>query len=71
MSKSKKYVQIGVTAMRDPVTGEMLPSVPLFIRREDADSSAVAQIRIGTLAHELASKMDEYLTALAKAGMEP
>ena len=66
MSKSKKYVQIGVTAMRDPVTGEMLPSVPLYIRREDAESDAVVQIRI-----ELASKMDEYLTALAKAGMEP
>ena len=29
------YIQIGVTALRDPVTGCPLESVPLFIRAED------------------------------------
>ena len=29
------YIQIGVTALRDPVTGEYLPAVPLYIREED------------------------------------
>ena len=29
------YIQVGVTALRDPVTGEYLPAVPLYIREED------------------------------------
>ena len=29
------FIQIGVTALRDPGTGEYLPSVPLYIRAED------------------------------------
>ena len=29
------YIQIGTTALRDPVTGCPLESVPLFIRAED------------------------------------
>ena len=33
---SERYVQVGVTALRDPVTGKFLPAVPLFIREEDA-----------------------------------
>lgn len=32
---AEKMVQIGVTALRDP-SGGFLPSVPLFIREEDA-----------------------------------
>lgn len=36
-----KYIQIGVTALRDPATGEFLPSVPLFIQaREDEPEQA-------------------------------
>ena len=30
------YIQIGVTATRNPVTGEFYPSVPLYIRASDA-----------------------------------
>ena len=30
-----EYIQVGVTAMRDPATGGFLPSVPLYIRAED------------------------------------
>ena len=31
-----EFIQVGVTAMRDPVTGEFLPSVPLYVQAEDA-----------------------------------
>ena len=34
------YVQIGQTALRDPLTGEFLPAVPLFIRESDAAAAA-------------------------------
>ena len=36
-----EYIQVGVTAMRDPATGEFLPSVPLYIREEDREKVAV------------------------------
>lgn len=32
-----EYIQIGVTALRDPATGGFLPSVPLYIRAEDQE----------------------------------
>jgi len=31
-----EYIQVGVMAMRDPMTGGFLPSVPLYVREEDA-----------------------------------
>ena len=27
-----RYIQIGVTALRDPATGEFLPATPLYIK---------------------------------------
>lgn len=30
-----KYIQIGVTALRDHATGNFLPAVPLYIKAED------------------------------------
>ena len=35
-----KYIQIGVTALRDPMTGELLPAVPMYIQEEDATAAA-------------------------------
>ena len=32
----ENYIQIGVTALRDPGTGDYLPAVPLFIRADDS-----------------------------------
>ncbi len=30
------FIQIGVTAARDPMTGDFLPAVPLYIEATDA-----------------------------------
>ena len=35
MAKQEKFIQIGVTALRDPATGDFLPAVPLYIKAED------------------------------------
>lgn len=35
MAKQEKFIQVGVTALRDPATGEFLPAVPLYIKAED------------------------------------
>lgn len=34
------FIQVGTTALRDPLTGEFLPAVPLFIREPDAAAAA-------------------------------
>ena len=55
-----EYIQIGVTALRDPVTGEALPAVPLYIRETDAGTQARAEIQMGPLARDFAAMMKEY-----------
>ena len=36
MTEQRVYQQIGVTALRDPVTREYLPAVPLYVEVTDA-----------------------------------
>ncbi len=40
MAKQEKYIQVGVTALRDPATGGFLPAVPLYIKAEDGAEEA-------------------------------
>ena len=40
MAKQEKFIQIGVTALRDPATGDFLPAVPLYIKAEDGAQEA-------------------------------
>ena len=36
MAKQEKFIQVGVTALRDPATGEFLPAVRFTSRRRMA-----------------------------------
>ena len=46
MAKQEKFIQVGVTALRDPAIGEFLPAVPLYIKAEDgAEESEEKLIR--------------------------
>ena len=56
-----KYIQVGVTALRDPVTGEALEAVPLYIRAKDEETQKRAMIDVGPLAKELADMMRTYV----------
>lgn len=40
MARKEKYIEVGVTAMRDPVTGEMLPAVPLYVKAKGGAEEA-------------------------------
>jgi hypothetical protein len=42
MSQKEQYAQIGVTALRDPVTGEYLPAIPLYARVEDLGNTGAS-----------------------------
>lgn len=62
------FIQIGETALRDPITGNYLPSVPLYIK---ADSMAQAQEEslIDDIGKLLADKMRRYKAACEAAGV--
>lgn len=38
------FVQVGVTALRDPVTLEFLPAVPLYVAAEDVERLGPGQL---------------------------
>ena len=60
-----EFIQIGVTSMRDPVTGDFLPAVPIYIRAED--QGTVAETLDGDLKALLAGKMARYRKEKARA----
>ena len=56
----KRYIQVGITALRDPKTGGFLPAVPLYIEAAgDAEPAEAAVIRdIGKV---FAQRMKQYI----------
>lgn len=54
------YIQIGVTALRDPVTREPLEAVPLYVRTADAGRLEAARADDGPLIDELAEMFGKY-----------
>ena len=58
--KKKKYIQIGMTALRDPATGGFLPSVPLYIEAtEEAEEAEAAMVK--DIGRVFAGKMKQYI----------
>ena len=55
----EKYIQVGITALRDPATGKFLPSVPLFIKETDEAKASEKQM-IDDIGKLFAFKMKEY-----------
>ena len=59
MSEMMRVVQVGVTALRDPATGEFLPAVPLYVSAEDSGKVA-APVFDRALVNSLAEKFRAY-----------
>lgn len=66
---AETYIQIGVTALRNPATGDFLPAVPLYIRAEDGAEAAEEQL-IQDIGGLLALRMKQYMDGCKKAGIE-
>lgn len=67
MDGKEEYLQIGVTALRDPTTGEYLPAVPLYIRAEDS-AAAEEQHLIDDIGNLLAKRIKKYMDGCREAG---
>ena len=59
-----KYIQIGVTALRDPMTGEPLEAVPLYVREKDAEK--LPSVDVGGFAAAAKEKIGEYIRGTRK-----
>lgn len=66
--KKERYIQVGVTAMRDPATGNFLPAVPLYIKEEDGAMES-AQNLTQDLGRLLADRMRRYKEGCEAAGI--
>lgn len=68
MAKQERFIQIGVTALRDPATGDYMPAVPLYIKAEDGADAGEEKLAedIGKL---LADRMRRYQEACEAAGV--
>lgn len=70
MAKEKEqYIQVGVTAMRDPATGEFLPAVPLYIRADDSARAGEENL-IEDVGKLLAQRMKQYVDGCRKVGIK-
>ena len=67
MDGKEEYLQIGVTALRDPATGAFLPAVPLYIRAED-NAAAEEQHLIDDIGNLLAKRIKKYMDGCREAG---
>lgn len=64
----EKYIQVGVTAMRDPGTGEMLEAVPLFILASDSAAAGEEKL-IEDIGRLFAQRMKSYVDGCREAGV--
>ena len=64
----QEYIQVGVTAMRDPKTGGYLPAVPLYIRADDS-AKAGEKALIEDIGKLMADRIRRYQQECKKAGL--
>lgn len=65
---NEKYIQIGFTALRDPVTKDFLPAVPLYIKAEGGAEEGEQNL-ISDIGHLLALRMKAYMDGCRKMGV--
>ena len=64
-----EFVQVGVTAMRDPMTGDFLPAVPLYVESADLEKGPVPKLDLSDIGRILAGKMRDYRKECKKEGL--
>lgn len=60
MAEKKRFIQVGITALRDPKTGGFLPAVPLYIEAAgDAEPAEATMMR--DISKVFAERMKKYI----------
>ena len=67
--KEDKYIEVGVTALRDPATGNYLPAVPLYIKADESAKEAQQNL-INDLGKLFAHQIKAYMEGCKKAGVD-
>jgi hypothetical protein len=68
MANQERFIQVGVTALRNPLTGGFFPAVPLYI--EATDEAVAAENRLlDNIGGVLAQRYEEYLNGCKDAGV--
>ena len=62
------FIQVGVTAARDPMTGDFLPAVPLYIEATDAAKKSADGL-IEDIQSLFAARFAAYMDATEAAGV--
>lgn len=65
----EEYIEVGVTALRDPATGGYLPAVKLYIKADESAKEAQANL-IEDLGHLFAHQIKAYIDGCKEAGVE-
>jgi len=52
-----KFIQVGVTAMRDPLTGEPMEAVPLYVEVTDNGAPPLPEISVKDVAKNFMRKL--------------
>lgn len=68
MAAQERFIQVGVTALRDPATGEFLPAVPLYIKAEDGAEEAEQNL-IEDIGKLLAERIRKYKAGCRAEGI--
>ena len=64
-----KFIQVGTTSVRDPITGNFIQSTPLYIKAVKGAEEAEQDL-IDDLGSIFAFQMRDYLTGCQEAGIE-
>ena len=56
-----EFIPVGITAMRDPKTGELLEAVPLYVEARDADCMPLVEAEefIRDIRQKIREKMEQ------------
>ena len=70
MAREEGFIEVGFTALREPVTGAFLPAVPMYIKAEDGAKEAEQKV-IDGIGNLLALKMKAYMDGCKAEGVAP
>ena len=64
-----KFIQVGVTSIRDPITGNMIQATPLYVKVKEG-AEVVSENLVEAVGSVFAHQMRDYIKSCEEAGVE-